>query len=93
MGTLLAMALFIVAAIVVVKIAINVLAVIVAIVKAFWKPLAFYLACALSAFFSYKIGLHDKFSISTFDKVACVVFVILSPLFLKNISKSNRKKK
>ena len=93
MGTLLAIALFIVAAIVVVKIAINVLAFFVAVAQIAWKPLVFYLACALSAFFSYKIGLHDKFSITTFDKAACVVFVILSPLFLKTISKSNRKKK
>lgn len=83
MGTLLAIALFIVAAIVVVKIAINVLAFFVAVAQIAWKPLVFYAACALSAFFSYKIGLHDKFHATTFDKVACVIFVIFAPLFLK----------
>lgn len=83
MGTLIAIALFIVVAIVVVKIAINVLAFIVALAQVAWKPLAFYAACALSAVLSYKIGLHDKFSATTFDKVACVVFAILTPLFFK----------
>ena len=83
MGTLIAIALFIVAAIVVIKIAINVLAVIVAVAQIAWKPLVFYAACALSAVLSYKIGLHDRFSATTFDKVACVAFVILAPLFFK----------
>lgn len=83
MGTLIAIALFIVAAIVVVKIAINVLAFFVAVAQIAWKPLVFYAACALSAILSYKIGLHDRFSATTFDKVACVIFVIFAPLFLK----------
>lgn len=87
MGTILLLVLFLIAVIVVVKITINILAFVAGFVevfgKTFWNPFIFYAVCALSAFFSYKIGLHDKFNATTFDKVACVIFVIFAPLFLK----------
>jgi len=83
LGTLIAIALFIIAVVIICKIVFHALVFIFAFGKAFWKPLVFYAACALSAILSYKIGLHDKFHATTFDKVACVIFVIFAPLFLK----------